>query len=50
MSEIWRYPMLTCLRCGYQWTPRKEKPKSCPECKTRKYATEKPKKYGEKEG
>jgi rubrerythrin len=42
-------PMLTCLRCGYSWVPRKEKPVSCPECKTRKWDTEKPKKYQEAE-
>jgi hypothetical protein len=22
----------TCLRCGYDWTPRKENPKKCPSC------------------
>ena len=24
---------LTCPHCGYEWTPRKEAPKSCPACK-----------------
>ena len=24
-----------CFKCGYQWTPRTDKPKSCPECKAR---------------
>ena len=24
-----------CPKCGYQWTPRTDKPKSCPECKAR---------------
>lgn len=24
---------LTCPHCGYEWTPRKEAPKSCPCCK-----------------
>lgn len=25
---------LTCVRCGYQWTPRTRRPKKCPECET----------------
>ena len=24
--------MADCLRCGNEWTPRKEHPKKCPEC------------------
>ena len=24
-----------CYKCGYEWEIRKEKPKSCPRCKTR---------------
>lgn len=24
--------MATCLRCGNEWTPRKEHPKRCPGC------------------
>jgi hypothetical protein len=24
--------MATCLRCGNEWTPRKENPKRCPGC------------------
>ena len=25
-----------CVKCGYEWLPRKEtKPKECPECKAR---------------
>jgi hypothetical protein len=24
--------MAVCLRCGYEWTPRKENPKKCPSC------------------
>ena len=24
--------MATCLRCGNEWTPRKEHPKKCPGC------------------
>lgn len=24
-----------CLRCDYEWQGRIEKPKACPECKTR---------------
>jgi predicted Zn-ribbon and HTH transcriptional regulator len=24
---------ITCPRCGYEWTPRKKDPKSCPCCK-----------------
>jgi len=23
---------ITCLHCGYEWTPRVEKPKRCPKC------------------
>lgn len=23
---------LTCVRCGYKWTPRTKRPKKCPEC------------------
>jgi predicted Zn-ribbon and HTH transcriptional regulator len=26
---------IKCFKCGYQWTPRTDKPKSCPECKAR---------------
>ena len=26
--------LLTCVRCGHQWTTRKERPKKCPECVT----------------
>tara|TARA_Y100000034_G_C6575364_1_gene249474 strand:+ start:323 stop:445 length:123 start_codon:yes stop_codon:yes gene_type:complete len=26
---------MKCLKCSYDWTPRVEKPKECPECKTR---------------
>jgi predicted Zn-ribbon and HTH transcriptional regulator len=27
--------IITCKKCGYNWQARVEKPKSCPECKTR---------------
>ena len=27
--------MLKCPKCGYEWEPRVENPKSCPECKQR---------------
>lgn len=27
--------MLKCLKCGYEWVGRVEKPKACPECKSR---------------
>lgn len=30
-----RRPVVTCPKCGYEWTPRVVHPKSCPECKTR---------------
>ena len=26
---------MKCPKCGFEWTPRVEKPKCCPECKTR---------------
>ncbi len=26
---------MKCLKCNYNWAPRVEKPKECPECKTR---------------
>lgn len=29
----------TCEKCNYKWTPRKEKPRQCPNCKRQiKYA------------
>ena len=24
--------LLTCVRCGYKWTPHARRPKKCPEC------------------
>ena len=28
-----------CMKCGYTWLPRKEKPRQCPNCKRQiKYA------------
>jgi len=27
-------PRLTCLRCGWPWTPRKEDVNSCPSCRS----------------
>ena len=27
------YPEISCSHCEYKWYPRKEKPKSCPNCK-----------------
>lgn len=29
---------ITCIRCGYTWTPRKEKPVQCPGCKRRDHS------------
>lgn len=26
-----------CLRCGWEWLPRTEKPIMCPACKSRKW-------------
>ena len=26
---------IICIKCAYQWTPRKKVPKACPRCKTR---------------
>lgn len=38
-------PQLKCLRCEYQWTPRKEgRPKQCPNCKQNRWNV--PSKYG----
>ena len=31
-----------CLRCGFKWFPRTEKPKQCPRCKNPKYDKPKP--------
>jgi predicted Zn-ribbon and HTH transcriptional regulator len=25
---------LKCIKCGYEWTPRKEDVRQCPDCKT----------------
>ena len=27
--------MNKCLKCEYEWEPRKKDPKECPECKSR---------------
>ena len=24
-----------CMKCGYEWTPKVDDPKECPECKSR---------------
>jgi len=32
MDEITRYE---CKKCGYEWIPRVENPKKCPNCQTR---------------
>ena len=26
---------MKCVKCGYEWEPRKNDPKSCPRCKAR---------------
>jgi predicted Zn-ribbon and HTH transcriptional regulator len=26
-----------CLKCGYGWDSRKDNPKSCPDCKSRRW-------------
>jgi predicted Zn-ribbon and HTH transcriptional regulator len=26
-----------CLKCGFNWVPRKENPIACPNCKNRKW-------------
>ena len=31
--------VLTCLRCQYQWLPRVVDPRSCPECRSKHWAT-----------
>lgn len=27
-------PTITCLRCGWKWTPRKADVRKCPNCKS----------------
>lgn len=35
MSKAFLLPVLTCLRCGTEWTPRKaEHPRRCPKCRS----------------
>lgn len=29
-----KIPTLKCKRCGYEWTPRKEDVRLCPNCKS----------------
>lgn len=29
--------MKKCLRCGYEWESKKEHPKACPNCMSRKW-------------
>ena len=29
-----------CQKCGYEWVPRVDNPKLCPECKCRKWNKE----------
>lgn len=36
---------ITCKRCGWTWTPKKDKPACCPRCKSYEY--DKPKKEEE---
>ena len=36
----------TCHHCGYQWTPRKENPKKCPQCMNPLWKSPRPKKTG----
>ncbi len=36
-NQFMPLPTLTCLRCGYTWIPREEKPKQCPNCKSPKW-------------
>ena len=28
------FPVFKCLRCQYEWTPRKQEVKNCPRCKS----------------
>jgi len=35
-----------CMKCGYEWVPRTENPKACPNCK--RYNIDKPKSRKEK--
>lgn len=35
--------LLKCRRCGYEWYPRKEEVRICPNCKSAYFDTPKPK-------
>lgn len=39
-----------CLRCGYEWIFRVEKPKRCPQCISPKWTVPKEKREGKKNG
>ena len=32
-----RLPRFYCMKCGYQWVPRKHNPHGCPRCNNPKY-------------
>lgn len=40
---VFDLPLVTCLKCGYQWVPRSLKPKKCPACNSFEWFKEDPK-------
>lgn len=38
MPEV-ALPTLKCYRCGHRWVPRKSPVRSCPRCRSTRYAT-----------
>jgi DNA-directed RNA polymerase subunit RPC12/RpoP len=41
MPEI-KLPVVKCLKCGAEWTPRKVPVRQCPKCQTRRFDEPKP--------
>lgn len=48
MSFFEDRPKLCCLRCGYEWYPKKEIVRICPYCKSKYFDSVKPPKMGRK--
>ena len=49
MTDTITLRLLTCRRCGYQWTPIVAEPKICPACKQYAWRTP-PRAYRRKDG